>query len=210
LSTELNLLSAEVLPHLTAIEATDGRQATRLTRLATPPLPRWSGWQASLPRSSRHRAGARDVRHDDDQPWEGRTPPQTKPHTAKASSNPAGIYENASGDDDRGAVTTRILNQLESHPTTRDNTIETWQTTCEAAEDERGRERPCPSLGRYGAPSIKSKPRRRAFQAAQSGGDPEEKEADGQNPNGQTARSSRRARRAPPGRCLALKTQSRV
>jgi hypothetical protein len=27
-----------------------------------------------------------------------------------------GICENASGDDDRAAVTTRILNQLESHP----------------------------------------------------------------------------------------------
>jgi hypothetical protein len=32
------------------------------------------------------------------------------------------------------------------------------------------------------------------------------RKADGQNPNGQTARSSRRARRGPTSRCLALKT----
>jgi hypothetical protein len=39
LSTELTNLLSAVLPHLTAIEATDGRQATRLTRLANDAAP---------------------------------------------------------------------------------------------------------------------------------------------------------------------------
>jgi hypothetical protein len=91
---------------LTAIEATDGDR-----RPASPGLQRCrpchggaAGRQACRDPQG-PRAGARDVRHDDDQPWEGRTPPpQTKPHTAKASDAQTlrGIYENASGDDDRG------------------------------------------------------------------------------------------------------------
>jgi hypothetical protein len=50
-------------------------------------------------------AGARDVRHDDDQPWEGRTPPRKQSRTRQRlvmQFKPCGAYENASGDDDRG------------------------------------------------------------------------------------------------------------
>jgi hypothetical protein len=98
-------------------------------------------------------------------------------------------------------VTTRILNQLESHPTTRDNTIETWQTTCEAAEDERGTSVHAPSLGRYGAPSIKSldaeHSKLRSLEAIQK----KRKQMD-KNPK-RANRTIFKTRGAPPGRCLA-------
>jgi hypothetical protein len=106
-----------------------------------------------------------------------------------------GIYENASGDDDRGRdhahpQSARIT------PTTRDNTIETWQTTCEAAEDERGRAS-MPLLARAIQAQASNQSldaehsKLRSLEAIQKKGSRWTKTR-----NGQTARSSRRARRA--------------
>jgi hypothetical protein len=70
-----------------------------------PPLPRWSGWQASLPRSSgAHELALATCATTMTNPGKVGHLPQTKPHTAKASDAAQtlrGIYENASGDDDR-------------------------------------------------------------------------------------------------------------
>jgi hypothetical protein len=102
---------------------------------------------------------ARDVRHDDDQPWEGRTPPRKQSRTRQRlvmQFKPCGAYMRTHQATTTGGVTTRILNQLESHPTTRQHHRD-LADHLRGRRDERGRERPCPFAGRYGAPSIKSK-----------------------------------------------------
>jgi hypothetical protein len=127
--------------------------------------------------------------------------PQTKPHTAKAEwLKLRGIYENASGDD--GAVTTRILNQLESHPR---------QHHRDLADHLRGRRRrktraSMPfSLGRYRAPSI-IKALTQSIPSCAVWRRSRRKEADGQNPKRANRTIFKTRKEAPPGRCLASKT----
>jgi hypothetical protein len=67
-------------------------------------------------------------------------------------------------------------------PTTRDNTIETWQTTCEAAEDERGRERPCPFARAIRTTKHQIKASTQSIPSCAVWRRSEEKEADGQKP----------------------------
>jgi exonuclease III/ribonuclease HI len=215
LSTELtNLLSAEVLPHLTAIEATDGRQATRLTRLANDAAPatveRLAGKLAEILKGAHELALATCATTMTNPGKVGHLPrkqSRTRQRLVMQLQTLRGIYENASGDDDRGAVTTRILNQLESHPTTRDNTIETWQTTCEAAEDERGDESVHALLARairstkHQIKSLDAEHSKlRSLEAIQK----KRKQMDKNPKRANRTIFKTRKEGAPPGRCLAL------
>jgi hypothetical protein len=166
-----------------------------------------------LPRSSRAH-GARDVRHDDDQPWEGRTPPRKQSRTRQRlvmQFKPCGAYM-------RTHQATTTGGRDHAHPqSARITPHHPRQHHRDLADHLRGRRRrkgtrasmPFSRAIRSTKHQIKSldaeHSKLRSLEAIQK----KRKQMD-KTRNGQTARSSRRARRAPPGRCLALKTQSRV